>query len=75
MDVQERYDTLYEIVKKIDDLLYDIPEHIIFSDYRDALKEMKYDAQDEMEEIKPELIKYQEQEYRQRDREYWRDAI
>lgn len=55
MSKQDRYDELDNIVSTLDVLIDDITDEY----YIDMLKDLKYQAQDEMEEIEPEIEKEQ----------------
>lgn len=55
MDIQDRYDELDNIVRSLDVLVDEITDKY----YIDMLNDLKYEAQDEMEEIEPELEKEQ----------------
>ena len=65
MDLQERYDELDEIISSIDLLVDSITD----KDYIDDLNEIKFSAQNELEEIEEELQKELEKELEAEKRE------
>lgn len=68
MDLQQRYDELDEIVSSIN-LLAD---NITDNDYIDMLNEIKYQAQDELEEVQEKLQEENEREEREMNRQFER---
>ncbi|MGN1271455.1 MAG: hypothetical protein ACI4UX_05805 [Clostridia bacterium] len=71
MSNQERYDELDNIVSSINILIDDISDR----DYIDRLNEIKYEAQNELDEVAEKLQEEQNREERQREKEYWEVAI
>ena len=71
MDYQSRYDELDEIVNSIDFLV----DKITDKDYIERLNEIKYDAQNELDEVSDKLQEEYDREERQRDKEYWEGVI
>lgn len=71
MDLQERYDELDNIVSSIDILVDDISD----KEYIDMLNEIKFNAQNEKEEIEEKLKEEYEREERQMNYEYERSRI
>ncbi len=61
MDLQERYDELDNIVSSIDILVDDISD----KNYIDMLNEIKFEAQNELEEVQEKLQEEYEKEERQ----------
>ena len=74
MDLQEKYDELDNIIRNID---YAIEETTLpeLKDYVEQLELIKYEAQNELQEIEEQLDKQQEVENRQLEREYILEAI
>lgn len=71
MDLQDRYDELDNIISSIDILVDEISD----KDYIDRLNEIKFDAQNEKEEVEEKLEKEREEEERQQEKEYLKEAI
>lgn len=71
MSLQDRYDELTEIIDTLDSLIDSITD----KDYIEQLRETKYQAENERDEIEPDLLKEQWQEENQREYEYERSAI
>ncbi len=71
MDLQQRYDELDEIVSSIN-LLAD---NITDNDYIDMLNEIKYQAQDELEEVQEKLQEENEREEREMNRQFERSRF
>ena len=71
MDTQERYDELDNIVTTIDGLIDEISDKY----YIDCLNEIKFEAQNELDEVEEQLKEEQEREYRQMENEYERSVI
>ena len=71
IDLQERYDELDNIVSSIDILVDDISD----KEYIDMLNEIKFNAQNEKEEIEEKLQKEYEKEERQMNYEYERSKL
>lgn len=71
MDYQDRYDKLDNIISSIDILIDEISD----KDYIDRLNEIKFDAENEKEEVSEKLEEEQKREERQQEKEYWEEAI
>lgn len=71
MDYQDRYDELDNIINSIDMLIDEITD----KDYIDRLNEIKFDAENELEEISEKLEEEQRREEKQQERDYWKEAI
>lgn len=71
MDLQDRYDELDNIISSIDILVDEISD----KDYIDRLNEIKFDAQNEIEEIEEKLEKEREEEEKQQEFEYERSVL
>ena len=55
MDLQDTYDQLDNIVRSLDVLVSEITDKY----YIDILNDIKFEAQDDMEKIEPDLLKEQ----------------
>lgn len=71
MDYQERYDELDHIVNSIDILVDDINDKY----YIEMLKELKFEAQNELEEVKEKLQKEYDEEERQMNCDFERSRL
>lgn len=71
MDLQDKYDELDNIISSIDILIDEISD----KDYKDRLNEIKFDAQNELEETEEELEQEQDKERRQQEKEFFREAM
>ncbi len=71
MDYQDRYDELDNIVRSIDILIDEITD----KDYIERLNEIKYEAQNEKDEISEKLEEEKEREERQQECDYLKEAI
>ncbi len=71
MDYQDKYDELDNIISSIDILVDEISD----KDYIDRLNEIKFDAQNEIEEIEEKLEKEREEEEKQQEFEYERSVL
>lgn len=65
-ELQERYDELDNIISSLDMLIDEITDN----EYIEQLREIKYQAENEKEEVEPRLRELQEQEEREMNREY-----
>lgn len=71
MDYQDRYDELDNIISSIDILIDEISD----KDYIDRLNEIKFDAENDKEEVAEKLEEEQKREERQQENDYWKEAI
>lgn len=71
MDYQERYDELDNIVSSINILVDEISDKI----YIDMLNEIKFEAQNELEEIEERLQEENEKEERERNYDFERSRL
>lgn len=71
MDLQERYDELDNIISSLNILLDDIYDN----EYIEDLREIKYRAEEELEEIEPLLQAEQDREYNERMNEYYNNVL
>ena len=71
MDLQRKYDELDEIVSSINLLIDEIDDQ----DYIDDLNEIKYRAQDELEEVQEKILEETEREEREMNRQFERSRF
>lgn len=71
MDYQDRYDELDNIVRTLDILVDDINDKY----YIDLINDIKFEAENELEEIAEKLQEEQRREERQMNYEYERSVI
>ena len=71
MDNQERYDELDNIVRSIVVIVYEITDKF----YIDMLNEIKFEAQNELEEIQEKLQEEYEEEERERNQQFERSRL
>lgn len=74
MDLQERYDELYNMIDRLDSIIYDL-DNKYMNNYIVQLLETKLEAEKELQQIEPELQKIQWQEEQAQENEYWRAVI
>ena len=67
MDLQERYDELDTIIRRLDNLIDDITDR----DYIAQLQETKYQAEDELKEVQALLQEQYDREEREQENQYW----
>ena len=71
MDYQDRYDELDNIVRTLDILADDINDKY----YIDLINDIKFEAENELEEVSEKLEEEQRREERQQEYDYERSAI
>lgn len=71
MDTQDRYDELDNIVRTLDILVDDINDKY----YIDLINDIKYEAENELEEVSEKLKEEQRREEMQMDYEYERSVV
>ena len=71
MDYQDRYDELDNIITSLDILIDEISD----KEYKDRLNEIKFDAQNEKDEVSEKLEEEQRREEMQMDYEYERSVV
>lgn len=71
MELQDRYDELEKIIMTLDSLIDDVTD----SDYKEDLKDIKYKAQDELDELEPKLHEEYDKECRARVIDYMNDVL
>ena len=71
MDTQDRYDELDNIVRTLDILVDDINDKY----YKDLINDIKFKAENELEEVAEKLEEEQRREEIQQERDYWKEVI
>ena len=71
MDYQDKYDELDNIISSLDMLIDEISD----KNYIEQLQEIKYEAEDEMQEVDEKLQEKYKKEECTREQEYLREAI
>lgn len=71
MDLQDRYDELYNLISSLDSLMNELTD----KNYIEQLELIKFEAQNEFEEVSEHLQKQREQEERQEEKEYWEAVV
>ena len=67
MDLQERYDELDTIIRRLDSLIDNITDR----DFIAQLQETKYQAEDELKEVQVLLQEQYDREERYQENQYW----
>lgn len=75
MDYQAVYDDLDNLIKNIDDAIDEIEDKDYMKDYIDSLNYIKYDLENNKEEVAEKLEEEQKREERQMNYEYERSAV
>lgn len=71
MDYQDRYDELDNLIRNLDVIVDELTD----KDYVDKLNEIKYEAQNEKDEISEILEDEIKRGERQQEFDYWRNAM
>lgn len=71
MDTQDRYDELDNIVRTLDILVDDINDKY----YIDLINDIKFEAENELQEVSEKLEEEQRREEMQQEKDYWEEAI
>lgn len=71
MDYQDRFDELDNIVRTLEILVDDINDKY----YIDLINDIKFEAENELQEVSEKLEEEQRREERQQERDYWKEAI
>lgn len=71
MDLQEKYDELDNIISTLNVLVEEIED----KEYIEQLREIKYQAENEMGKVETELQEMRNREEAEQEREYWKEAI
>ena len=75
MDYQAVYDDLDNLIRNIDNAMEEIEDKKYMKDYIDSLNYIKYDLENDKEEVAEKLEEEQRREEIQQERDYWREAI
>lgn len=75
MDLQSRYDDLDNLIRNIDNAIDEVEDKKYMKDYIDDLNYIKYDLENELEEVAEKLEEEQKREERQMNYEYERSVI
>lgn len=75
MDYQAIYDDLDNLIRNIDNAIDEIEDKKYMKDYIDGLNYIKYDLENNKEEVAEKLEKEQRREERQQEKEYWEEVI
>lgn len=71
MDLQDRYDELYNLISSLDSLIDELTD----KNYIEQLELIKFEAQNEFEEVSKQLSAEQEKEYAEMNYQYERSVI
>ena len=75
MNLQDRYDDLDNLIRNIDNAINEIDDIEYMQDYIDSLNYIKYDLENDRDEIAEKLEKEYKKEDKGREEEYWREVI
>ena len=75
MDLQSRYDDLDNLIRNIDNAIDEVEDKKYMKDYIDDLNYIKYDLENELEEVAEKLEEEQKREEIQMNYEYERSVI
>ena len=75
MDLQSRYDDLDNLIRNIDNAIDEVEDKKYMKDYIDDLNYIKYDLENESEEVAEKLEEEQKREEIQMNYEYERSVI
>lgn len=75
MDYQAIYDDLDNLIRNIDNAIEEIEDKKYMKDYIDSLNYVKYDLENDKEEVAEKLQEEQRREEIQQERDYWKEAI
>lgn len=71
MDLQDRYDELDSLISSINSLIDDLTD----KNYIEQLELIKYEAQNEFEEVSEKLQEERDKVEREQEKEYWEAVI
>ena len=71
MELQDRYDELDNLISSLNSLMDELTD----KNYIEQLELIKFEAQNEFEEVAEQLQKQREQEERQEEKEYWEAVV
>lgn len=74
MDLQSRYDDLDNLIRNIDNAIDEVEDKKYMKDYIDDLNYIKYDLENELEEVAEKLEGEQKREEMQMNYEYERSV-
>lgn len=75
MDLQDRYDDLDNLIRNIDNAMEEIEDKKYMKNYIDSLNYIKYDLENDKEEVAEKLEEEQRREKMQMNYEYERSVI
>ena len=75
MDYQAIYDDLDNLIRNIDNAIDEIEDKKYMKDHIDSLNYIKYDLENNKEEVSEKLEEEQKKEEMQQERDYWKEAI
>lgn len=75
MDYQDRYDDLDNLIRNIDNAIDEIQDKKYMKDHIESLNYIKYDLENQLEEMSEKLEEEQKREERQLENNYWKEAI
>lgn len=75
MNLQDRYDDLDNLIRNIDNAIEEIEDKKYMKDCIDSLNYIKYDLENNKEEVAEKLEEEQKREERQLEHEYERSVI
>lgn len=71
MELQGRYDELDNLISSLNSLINELTD----KNYIEQLELIKYEAQNEFEEVSEQLEELREQEEKVQEREYWEAVV
>jgi len=71
MELQDRYDELDNLISSLNSLM----DELTNKNYIEQLELVKFEAQNEFEEVSEQLQKQKEQEENQEEKEYWEAVV
>lgn len=75
MNLQDRYDDLDNLIRNIDNAIEEIEDKKYMKDCIDSLNYIKYDLENNKEEVAEKLEEEQRREERQLENDYLKEAI
>lgn len=75
MDYQAIYDDLDNLIRNIDNAIDEIEDKKYMKDCIDSLNYIKYDLENNKEEVSEKLEEERKMEARQQEKEYWEEAM
>ena len=71
MELQDRYDELDNLISSLNSLMDELTD----KNYIEQLELIRFEAQNEFEDVSEQLQKQKEQEENQEDKEYWEAVV